>query len=502
MRAMLSETPGGPESLKLVELPSKPLGKGQVRVAVRAAGVNFPDTLIIADKYQFKPPRPFAPGHEIAGDIVELGEGVTGYKKGDRVIGMIGHGGYATEAVVDVGQLLPMPDNMSYEDGSAFTMTYGTSYYALKQRSSYKPGETLLVTGASGGVGLTAVELGALMGLKVIAAVGSDEKMDVCRKYGATMFVNYAKEKMRDKVKELTSGNGADIIYDAVGGDAFDESVRCIAWYGRLLVVGFAAGRIPSLPANLALLKSCDVRGVFYGAWRGRTAPADQVADIVRGIEELGLLPRCDALLTGYVGDAALADVVLDTARRVRAANARAVWCCDPVLGDVDTGIYVKAGIDTFFRERAIPAADLVTPNHFELEHLTGRKVSTMDEALAAARSLLNGPRLALITSLRRADAPADSIEMVAVSPEAAWRIATPLIGFEVAPNGTGDAVAALFSAHWIESGDVALALGKAASSIFAVLEATRAQGERELQLVAAQDRMVAPSRHFTAEKL
>ena len=239
-----------------------------------------------------------------------------------------------------------------------------------------------------------------------------------------------------------------------------------------------------------------------YGAWRGRTAPADQVADIVRGIEELGLLPRCDALLTGYVGDAALADVVLDTARRVRAANAKAVWCCDPVLGDVDTGIYVKSGIDTFFRERAIPAADLVTPNHFELEHLTGRKVSTMDEALAAARSLLNGPRLALITSLRRADAPANSIEMVAVSPDAAWRIATPLIGFEIAPNGTGDAVAALFSAHWIESGDVALALGKAASSIFAVLEATRAQGERELQLVAAQDRMVAPSRHFTAEKL
>ena len=206
----------------------------------------------------------------MAGDITEVGEGVTAYKPGDRVIGMIGHGGYATEVVADQGQLLPMPDNMSYEDGAAFTMTYGTSYYALKQRSSYKPGETLLVTGASGGVGLTAVELGALMGLKVIAAVGSDEKMEVCRKYGATMFVNYTKEKMRDKVKELTGGNGADIIYDAVGGDAFDESVRCIAWYGRLLVVGFAAGRIPSLPANLALLKSCDVRGVFYGAWRGR----------------------------------------------------------------------------------------------------------------------------------------------------------------------------------------------------------------------------------------
>ncbi|MBI3198395.1 MAG: pyridoxal kinase PdxY [Rhodospirillales bacterium] len=243
-----------------------------------------------------------------------------------------------------------------------------------------------------------------------------------------------------------------------------------------------------------------------YGAWRGRTAPADQVAEIVQGIEALGLLPSCDALLTGYVGDAALADVVLDTARRVRAANPRAIWCCDPVLGDIDTGIYVKPGIDAFFRERAIPAADLVTPNHFELEHLTGTKVSTMTEALAAARSLLGGPnagpKLVLITSLRRADAAADQIEMVAVSRDAAWRIATPLIGFEIAPNGTGDAVAALFTAHWLAGGDVADALGRAASSIFAVLETTHQLGERELQLVAAQDRLVSPPRRFAAEKL
>jgi len=243
-----------------------------------------------------------------------------------------------------------------------------------------------------------------------------------------------------------------------------------------------------------------------YGAWRGRAAPADQVGEIVQGIEALGLLPRCDALLTGYVGDAALADVVLDTARRVRAANPKAIWCCDPVLGDIDTGIYVKPGIDIFFREHAIPAADLVTPNHFELEHLTGRRVSTMSEALAAARTLLKGPKLALITSLRRADAPADQIEMVAVSSDAAWRIATPLIGFEIAPNGTGDAVAALFTAHWLASGgpaggDVADALGKAASSIFAVLQATHELGERELQLVAAQDRLVSPPRRFTAER-
>ena len=239
-----------------------------------------------------------------------------------------------------------------------------------------------------------------------------------------------------------------------------------------------------------------------YGAWRGRTAPADQVAEIVQGIEALGLLPRCDALLTGYVGDAALADVVLDTARRVRAANPKAIWCCDPVLGDIDTGIYVKPGIDAFFRERALPAADLVTPNHFELELLTGRTVSTMAEALAAARTLLKGPKLALITSLRRKDAPADQIEMVAVGPDAAWRIATPLIGFEIAPNGTGDAVAALFTAHWLASGDVAEALGRAASSIFAVLQVTHELGERELQLVAGQDRLVSPPRRFIAERL
>lgn len=243
-----------------------------------------------------------------------------------------------------------------------------------------------------------------------------------------------------------------------------------------------------------------------YGAWRGRAASAEQVAEIVQGIEALGQFSRCDGLLTGYVGDAALADVVLDTARRVRAANPRTVWCCDPVLGDIDTGIYVKPGIDTFFRDRAIPAADLVTPNHFELEHLTGRTVSTMAEALSAARTLLagegRGPRLALITSLRRADAPAETIEMVAVTADAAWRVATPMIGFEIAPNGTGDAVAALFTAHWIAGDDVADALGRAASSIFAVLEATAAMGERELQLVAAQDRLVAPPRDFKAEKL
>jgi pyridoxine kinase len=244
-----------------------------------------------------------------------------------------------------------------------------------------------------------------------------------------------------------------------------------------------------------------------YGAWKGRTASAEQVADIVHGIEALGMLAKCDALLTGYVGDAALGDVVLDTVRKVRAANPKAVWCCDPVLGDIDTGIYVKPGIDSFFRDRALPQADIITPNHFELEHLTGRKVETLDEAMAAARSLLGGsqtggPRLALVTSFLRAGIQSEQVEMLAVTPDAAWRVVTPLIAFEVMPNGTGDTVAALFTAHWLADGDIAAALGTVASSIYGVLETTRAMGERELQLVAAQERLVSPPRRFTAERL
>jgi pyridoxine kinase len=244
-----------------------------------------------------------------------------------------------------------------------------------------------------------------------------------------------------------------------------------------------------------------------YGAWKGRTASAEQVADIVHGIEALGMLGKCNALLTGYVGDAALGDVVLQTAHKVRMANPAAIWCCDPVLGDIDTGIYVKPGIDTFFKERAIPLADLITPNHFELEHLTGRTVGTIGEALDATRSLLKGPRpkgprLALVTSLRRFDAPIDRIEMLAVSRDAAWRIETPLIEFEVMPNGTGDTVAALFSAHWLATDDVPTALSRATSSVYAVLEKTREMGERELQLVAAQDCLLSPPQRFPAEKL
>ena len=292
MRAMMSENPGGPESLKLMELPSKPLGKGQVRVAVKAAGVNFPDTLIIADKYQFKPPRPFAPGHEIAGDITEVGEGVSGYNKGDRVIGMIGHGGYASEAVVDQGALLPMPPNMSYEDGSAFTMTYGTSYYALKQRSDYKPGETLLVTGASGGVGLTAVEIGKAMGARVIAAASTAEKLAVATAHGADATVNYTSEKLTERVMALTEDKGADVCFDPVGGSLFDAALSALGWGGRILLVGFVGG-VPQIPANRLLVKHRSALGssLRYFRWHAPDKLERSVAELLRWHGEGKLKP-------------------------------------------------------------------------------------------------------------------------------------------------------------------------------------------------------------------
>ena len=270
MKAVLCKQYGPPESLVIENVPSKPLGKGEVRVALHAAGVNFPDVLIIQGKYQFKPEMPFSPGGEAAGQISEIGEGVTGYKVGDRVIVMCGWGGFADEIVIAADRLQKMPDSMDYATGAAFLMTYGTSHHALRQRAQIKPGETLLVLGAAGGVGLAAVELGKVMGARVIAAASTDEKLALCRKYGADEVINYTTEKIRDRVKELTGGKGADVIYDAVGGDAFDEAIRCINWDGRLLVVGFASGRIPQLPVNLALLKGCQVVGVFWGDFTRR----------------------------------------------------------------------------------------------------------------------------------------------------------------------------------------------------------------------------------------
>jgi NADPH2:quinone reductase len=253
MKAVLCKEHGDPSVLVVEEIEAPQPGPDQVRVAVHAAGVNFPDVLITSGNYQFLPPFPFSPGMECAGEVLEVGGEVSGIAVGDRVIANPGWGCFAEEVVVSPDRLLPMPENMSFEDGAAFPITYGTTYHALVQRGDLQPGETLLVHGAGGGVGLTAVEMGKLMGATVIATAGSDEKLEVARSYGADHLINYSNERIRDRVKELTDGKGADVIYDPVGGDAMDESMRCINWGGRILV-------------NLILLKGCAVVGVFWGS--------------------------------------------------------------------------------------------------------------------------------------------------------------------------------------------------------------------------------------------
>ena len=272
MKAMLCKAWGPPESLVLEEVPSKPLGPGQVRIAVHAAGVNFPDVLMIEGKYQFKPPFPFAPGAEVAGEITETAADVTTFAPGARVIAMVGSGGYADEAVANASSCMTIPPSMDFATAAGFSMTYGTSYFALVQRAAIQPGETLLVHGASGGVGTAAIDLGRNLGAKIIATGGSDEKLArLTRHYGVEHVINYRTEpNWKDNVKALTGGKGADVVYDAVGGDVLEASLRCINWNGRLLVIGFAAGEIPKVPANLVLLKNCSLVGVFWGAFTGR----------------------------------------------------------------------------------------------------------------------------------------------------------------------------------------------------------------------------------------
>ena len=271
MKAVLSKTVGGPEALVIEDVATPSPGKGQVLVQVKACGVNYPDVLIIQDMYQFKPPRPFSPGGEISGIVSAVGEGVSHVKPGDRVLASTGNGGMAEYALAGAHGVMPIPEGMPFDEAAAFLMTYGTSYYALKDRADPKPGEKLLVLGAAGGVGIAAVELGKAMGLEVIAAASTQEKVDFCLSKGADKGLVYASEldkdgqkKFADDIKAI-SGGGVDIVYDGVGGNYAEPAVRALNWEGRFLVIGFPAG-IPKLPLNLTLLKSCDVRGVFWGA--------------------------------------------------------------------------------------------------------------------------------------------------------------------------------------------------------------------------------------------
>jgi NADPH2:quinone reductase len=300
MKAVLCKQYGPPESLVLEEVPSPKPGDGQVLISVKAAGVNFPDVLIIENKYQFRPPLPFSPGGEVAGIVKELGPGVTNVKVGDRVIGSTGWGGFAEEAVAPAARCIPFPSNIDFVEASAFVMTYGTSHHALKDRAHLKAGESLLVLGAAGGVGLAAVELGRATGAEVIAAASTQEKVDFAISKGAHKGFVYpenplSKEQqksMSETIKEI-SGGGVDVVYDGVGGDYAEPCVRALNWDGRFLVIGFPAG-IPRLPLNLTLLKSCQIVGVFWGAFVARDPKghAANLADLFRLYQEGKIRPH------------------------------------------------------------------------------------------------------------------------------------------------------------------------------------------------------------------
>tara|TARA_B100001059_G_scaffold150117_1_gene149959 strand:- start:279 stop:1262 length:984 start_codon:yes stop_codon:yes gene_type:complete len=268
MKAVLCKSYGPPENLVLEEVPDLTPGENEAVVEVYAASLNFPDGLQIQGKYQFQPPMPFTPGSEVGGVIKAVGPGLDHYEVGDRVMAIPGIGGLAEQVIVKPESVRRIPDNMDFKTAAGFAMVYTTSYHALKQRANLQPGETLLVLGASGGVGLSAVELGKVMGARVIAAASTDEKLDFVKQYHPDATINYGDGELKEKVKALTNDRGADIIYDPVGGDMFDQSCRCINWNGRLLVIGFTSGRIPEYKANLALLKGSSMVGVFLGRFR------------------------------------------------------------------------------------------------------------------------------------------------------------------------------------------------------------------------------------------
>ena len=299
MKAVLCKQYGPPESLVVEELASPRPGAGEVVVSVKAASVNFPDVLIIQNKYQFKPPLPFSPGSELAGVVKEVGAGVSGWRAGDRVIAFTTYGAFAEEVKTEALRLLPLPEKMDFITGAAFLLTYGTSDHALRDRGALKAGETLLVLGAAGGVGLAAIEIGKALGARVIACASSDDKLAVCREHGADATINYASEDLRERVKVLSEGRGVDVVYDAVGGAYTEPAFRSLAWRGRLLVVGFAAGEIPKLPLNLALLKGASVVGVFWGdfAKREPQAFADSVRQLGRWYGEGRLRPHVSLTL-------------------------------------------------------------------------------------------------------------------------------------------------------------------------------------------------------------
>ncbi len=270
MRALLCKRFGPPESLVLEDVPSPQPGPGDVVIAVKAASVNFPDVLIIQDKYQVKPPLPFSPGSEVAGVVKAVGDEVTTVRPGDAVMAFTTYGAFAEEVKTDARRLLPLPAGMDFATAAAFGLTYATSDFALRDRAALQPGETVLVLGAAGGVGIAAIEISKALGARVIACASTADKLEVCRQHGADDTINYATEDLRERIRQITGGRGPDVVYDAVGGPYTELALRSIAWRGRLLVVGFASGEIPRIPLNLTLLKGCSIVGVFWGEFTRR----------------------------------------------------------------------------------------------------------------------------------------------------------------------------------------------------------------------------------------
>lgn len=298
MRAVRCHELIGPAGLRVDDLPEPEPGAGEVLIDVKAAGVNFPDLLITQGKYQFKPPPPFVPGGEVAGVVRAVGAGVTGFSPGDRVAATMLFGAFAERVIAPAAAVARLPDGVSFEVGAAVLLTYATTIHALVDRAALRPGETLLVLGASGGVGTSAIEIGKCLGAKVIAAASSEEKLAYCREHGADATIDYATEDLKERAKAL-SGGGVDVVYDPVGGDFTEQALRAIGWEGRYLIVGFAAGPIPKLPANLVLLKGCQIVGVFWGMFAQRT-PGRNAANVERVLGWLAegkVSPHVDAVI-------------------------------------------------------------------------------------------------------------------------------------------------------------------------------------------------------------
>ena len=320
MKAILCSQWCEPDQLTYGDIPEPTAGPGEVVIAVKAAALNFFDILMVQGKYQSKPPFPFSPAAEISGVIDSVGDGVTDLKVGDRVMASCGHNGAREKVAVATSAVIKIPDKLDYDRAAGIIIIYGTTLHALEDRAQAKPGETLAVLGAAGGTGLAACELGNLMGLKVIACASSDEKLAFCKAHGASLTLNYAKDDLKEGLRKLTDGKGVDIIYDPVGGSYTEAALRSIAWEGRFLVIGFAAGEIPKLPLNLALLKSCDVRGVFWGAWTLRN-PEKNRASLQK--------------LVAWTAEGKLSSHVHATFPLARAADAMAVLSSRKAMGKV-----------------------------------------------------------------------------------------------------------------------------------------------------------------------